>query len=159
MTDRMFSWLRSRVELPTLAHESTAIGHLPSDQHFWDRQEVVEMKRKNDRCAMPETTPGGARSKHRRWFLKCVAAGAAVVPVRVPDRLTTWRVLALAHSRTGAQAGAVTRSTAIDSTYIKAQRAAFGGKGGIRSRQSAVRAGAGRPKSTRSPTSSAAPMR
>ena len=27
-------------------------------------------------------------------------------------------------------AGAVTRSTAIDSTYIKAQRAAFGGKGG-----------------------------
>ena len=34
--------------------------------------------------------------------------GAAVVPVRVPDRLTTWRVLALAHSRTGAQGGAVT---------------------------------------------------
>lgn len=58
-----------------------------------------------------------------------------------------------------AQAGAVTRSTAIDSTYIKAQRAAFGGKGGARSRRSAVRAGAGRPKSTRSPTSSAAPMR
>jgi uncharacterized protein YfaS (alpha-2-macroglobulin family) len=34
--------------------------------------------------------------------------GAAVVPVRVPDRLTTWRVLALAHSRSGAQGGAVT---------------------------------------------------
>jgi len=33
--------------------------------------------------------------------------GAAVVPVRVPDRLTTWRVLALAHARTGAQGGAV----------------------------------------------------
>jgi transposase len=57
------------------------------------------------------------------------------------------------------QAGAVTRSTAIDSTYIKAQRAAFGGKGGARSRRSAVRAAAGRPRSTRSPTSSAAPMR
>ena len=57
------------------------------------------------------------------------------------------------------QAGAVTKSTAIDSTYIKAQRAAFGGKGGARSRRSAVRAAAGRPRSTRSPTSSAAPMR
>ena len=33
--------------------------------------------------------------------------GAAVVPVRVPDRLTTWRVLALAHSCKGAQGGAV----------------------------------------------------
>jgi len=56
-------------------------------------------------------------------------------------------------------AGVVTKSTAIDSTYIKAQRAAFGGKGGIRSRRSAARAGAGRPRSMRSPTSSAAPMR
>ncbi|MGI5865882.1 MAG: alpha-2-macroglobulin family protein, partial [Myxococcales bacterium] len=33
--------------------------------------------------------------------------GKASVPVRVPDRLTSWRVLALAHSRDGAQAGAV----------------------------------------------------
>jgi transposase len=56
-------------------------------------------------------------------------------------------------------AGVVTRSTAIDSTYIKAQRAAFGGKGGVRSRRSAARAGAGRPRSMRSPTLSAAPMR
>ena len=57
------------------------------------------------------------------------------------------------------QAGAVTRSTAIASTYIKAQRSAFGAKGGIRSRRSAVRAAAGRPRSTRSPTSSADLMR
>ena len=56
-------------------------------------------------------------------------------------------------------AGAVTQSTAIDSTYVKAQRAAFGGKGGARRRRSAARAAAGPPKSTRSPTSSAAPMR
>jgi transposase len=56
-------------------------------------------------------------------------------------------------------AGAVTRSTAIDSTYIKAQRSAFGGKGGRGRRRSAARA-AGRPRrSTRLPTSSAAPTR
>jgi transposase len=56
-------------------------------------------------------------------------------------------------------AGAVTKSAAIDSTYVKAQRAAFGAKGGARARRSAVRGAAGRPKSMRSPTSSAAPMR
>ncbi len=57
-----------------------------------------------------------------------------------------------------ADAGAVTKSTTIDSTYIKAQRAAFGAKGGVRHRPSAARGVAGRPRSTRSPTSSAAPM-
>jgi transposase len=56
-------------------------------------------------------------------------------------------------------AGAVTRSTAIDSTYVKAQRSAFGGKGGRGRKQSAARV-AGKPRrSTRSPTSSAAPTR
>ena len=56
-------------------------------------------------------------------------------------------------------ADAVTRSTAIDSTYIKAQRAAFGGEGGARSRRSIARAADGRPRSTHSPMSSAVPMR
>lgn len=56
-------------------------------------------------------------------------------------------------------AGVVAKSTAIDSTYIKAQRAAFGGKGGARSRRSVARAVAGRPRSTRSPMSSAVPTR
>jgi transposase len=55
--------------------------------------------------------------------------------------------------------GVVARRTAIDSTYIKAQRAAFGGKGCARRRRSAARVAAGRRRSTRSPTSSAAPMR
>lgn len=50
-------------------------------------------------------------------------------------------------------AGAVTRSTAIDSTYVKAQRAAFGGKKGLKRRRSAARAAAGRPRSTPSRTS------
>lgn len=57
------------------------------------------------------------------------------------------------------EAGAVTKSTAIDSTYIKAQRAAFGAKGGGRHRLSAARVAAGQPRSMRSPTSSAVPTR
>jgi transposase len=47
-----------------------------------------------------------------------------------------------------ATSGAVTRSTAIDSTYVKAQRCAHGGKGG-RKRRVSVHHAAGRPaKST-----------
>jgi transposase len=57
-----------------------------------------------------------------------------------------------------ADAGVVAKSTAIDSTYIKAQRAAFGGKGGARSRRSVARAVAGPPRSTHSPMSSVVPM-
>ena len=56
-------------------------------------------------------------------------------------------------------AGAVTKSTAIDSTYVKAQRAAFGAKGGVRHRRSAARAAAGPRRSTPSPTSLADHMR
>ncbi|CAN5917075.1 hypothetical protein BH11MYX3_BH11MYX3_06120 [soil metagenome] len=44
--------------------------------------------------------------------------GAATVPVRVPDRLTTWHVLALAHSREGAQGGAVTSFLGTLPTYV-----------------------------------------
>lgn len=56
-----------------------------------------------------------------------------------------------------AEAGAVTHSTAIDSTYVKAQRSAFGGKGGPKSRRSAPRAAARRPRFTPLPTSSGVP--
>src|SRR6185436_20204685 len=38
--------------------------------------------------------------------------------VRVPDRLTSWRVLALAHSRAGAQAGAETSFRGTLPTYL-----------------------------------------
>jgi transposase len=56
-----------------------------------------------------------------------------------------------------AAAGVVTRSTAIDSTYVKAQRSAFGGKGGPKRKRSVPRAAARRPRSTPSPMSSDAP--
>ncbi len=45
-------------------------------------------------------------------------SGRATVPVRVPDRLTNWRVLALAHSRAGGQAGAVTRFAGTLPVYV-----------------------------------------
>ena len=69
----------------------------------------------------------GAAAPTRAWFPETFlfeplvvtdASGAATVPVRVPDRLTQWRVLALAHSRSGAQAGAVTSFAGTLPTYV-----------------------------------------
>jgi hypothetical protein len=44
--------------------------------------------------------------------------GAATVKTRVPDRLTTWRILALAHSRDGALAGTETSFLGTLPTYV-----------------------------------------
>lgn len=77
----------------------------------------------------------------------------------VYNRFNRWshRQFWLNLLETLAASGAVTRSTAVDSTYIKAQRSAFGGKGGRRRRLSVPRVGARRPKSMPSPMSSGAP--
>ena len=58
-----------------------------------------------------------------------------------------------------AASGAVTKSTAVDSTYVKAQRSAFGGKGGRGRRRSVPRAAVRPPRSTSSPIPSGAPSR
>ncbi len=70
---------------------------------------------------------GGEVAPSRSWFpetflfeplVKTNAQGQAKVSVEVPDRLTSWRVLALAHSREGAQAGAVTTFLGTLPTYV-----------------------------------------
>ncbi|MBJ6761605.1 hypothetical protein JGU66_12590 [Myxococcaceae bacterium JPH2] len=71
--------------------------------------------------------PAESAAPTRAWFPETFlfeplvvtdASGSATVPVRVPDRLTQWRVLALAHSRSGAQAGAVTSFAGTLPTYV-----------------------------------------
>ncbi|MDP3505241.1 MAG: alpha-2-macroglobulin family protein [Myxococcales bacterium] len=71
---------------------------------------------------------GGAPAPTRAWFPETFlfeplvttdATGHATVPVKVPDRLTTWRVLALAHSRQGGQAGATTSFLGTLPTYVE----------------------------------------
>ena len=65
---------------------------------------------KNRRAAQDaEATPTRAWFPETFLFEPLVVTddnGSATVPVKVPDRLTTWRVLALAHSRGGSQGGA-----------------------------------------------------
>ena len=55
-----------------------------------------------------------------------------------------------------AKAGWAGDAAALDSTYVRAHRSAHGGKGGRQHRPSGARAAARRPRSTRSPTCSAA---
>jgi len=64
------------------------------------------------------------------------------------SRKRFWTDLLEALARTGA----VTKSAAIDSTYVKAQRSAFGGKGGQRRKASVRHAAAKRLSSMLSPT-------
>jgi hypothetical protein len=63
----------------------------------------------------------------RSWFpetflfepiVKTDATGSASFEVVIPDRLTTWRVLALAHSKEGAQAGNVTSFLGTLPAYV-----------------------------------------
>lgn len=90
----------------------------------------------DDGADQPDDAKGGGKAANRAarpegptraWFPETFLfeplvvtddAGAATVPVRVPDRLTTWRVLALGHSRTGAQGGAVTSFLGTLATYV-----------------------------------------
>jgi len=80
-------------------------------------------KRKEDRQAAPPPpadVDGAAVAEEgervREWFpesflwqplVQTGPQGSATLDVRVPDQLTTWRVLALAHTREGQQSGAV----------------------------------------------------
>ena len=94
-----------------------------------DKKELASaMEAPADAPAGPEGGEGlGAPAATRAWFPETFlfeplvvtdAQGRATVPVKVPDRLTTWRVLALAHSREGAQAGTVTSFLGTLPTYV-----------------------------------------
>lgn len=70
---------------------------------------------------------GGEAAPTRAWFPETFlfepavltdASGEAELELKVPDRLTTWRVLALAHSREGGQAGAVTTFRSSLPVYV-----------------------------------------
>lgn len=77
---------------------------------------------------------GGGAAPTRAWFPETFLfeplivtdpQGQASVAVKVPDRLTTWRVLALAHSRQGGQAGAITSFLGTLPTYVEPVTPAF----------------------------------
>lgn len=76
----------------------------------------------------PGGSEGGERGpRTRAWFPETFLfeplvvtseQGTAELDVRVPDRLTTWRVLGLAHSRGGSQAGTLTTFLGTLPAYV-----------------------------------------
>jgi hypothetical protein len=83
--------------------------------------------KKLDEAERSASGEGDDSAPTRAWFpetflfeplLVTDEQGKGSVGVKVPDRLTTWRVLALAHSRQGAQAGAVTRFLGTLPVYV-----------------------------------------
>ena len=120
---------------------------------------------------IPKNQPGARRVDDRRGIsgiihvLKtgcrwCDCPPEYGPPTTIYNRFNRWSrrrfwvnlVEALAAS------GAVTRSTSIDSTYVKAHRSAHGGKGGRKRKASASRAVARQPRSTPSQIQSGGPM-
>ena len=120
---------------------------------------------------VPKNQPGGRRVDDRRVIsgiihvLKTGCRWCACPPEYGPsttiyNRFNRWSrrrfwanlVEALAMS------GAVTKSTSIDSTYVKAHRSAHGGKGGAKIRRLGSRAAVRQPRSTPLQTQSDAPM-
>ena len=89
-------------------------------------EEQEEKGRGNDEEAAAPAT--------RSWFPETFlfapavvtdAQGLAEVPVTVPDRLTTWRILALAHDRQGHQAGDLTSFLGTLPVYVEPVVPAF----------------------------------
>ncbi len=92
---------------------------------------ALAMDKKAESPSAPplEPAPEAARqaAPPRAWFPETFlfsprvvtdAEGRAEVEAKVPDRLTTWRVLALAHSRGGGQAGALTSFRGTLPAYV-----------------------------------------
>ncbi|MDY7232228.1 alpha-2-macroglobulin family protein [Hyalangium rubrum] len=109
--DRKVSAKKRRQSMPMAKPMPLATSRMEPESELADEFGRVEAEAAPSRAWFPETF----------LFEPLVvtdAAGQATVPVRVPDRLTRWRVLALGHSRSGAQAGAVTSFAGTLPTYV-----------------------------------------
>jgi hypothetical protein len=80
-------------------------------------------------AATDDVSESAPEAATRAWFPETFlfeplivtdALGRASVPVKIPDRLTTWRMLALAHSREGQQAGTVSSFVGTLPVYLDA---------------------------------------
>lgn len=82
---------------------------------------------KDASAGAPDDDAAPSEARTRAWFpetflwqpvVETGDDGVATVPLRVPDRLTTWRVLGLAHTRAGQQAGAVHTFDSVQDVYV-----------------------------------------
>jgi Alpha-2-macroglobulin family len=111
------------------AAEPEAPARLEAKQEA-DQKNDNERRRVDDGFFAAKAGKGKAKQPEgltRAWFPETFLfeprvitddKGEASFTAAVPDRLTTWRILALAHSRSGAQGGAVTSFLGTLPTYV-----------------------------------------
>ncbi len=92
------------------------------------RMSTIQVLKGGKADKAPAEAEAPAEAATRAWFPETFLfeplvvtddRGMANVPVKVPDRLTTWRVLGLAHSRQGGQAGATASFLGTLPTYVE----------------------------------------
>ncbi len=112
---------------PTREAAKTAYANLPGVDVSALRGAKLE-KRDKDKGGAKDAEGEAAEEVTRSWFPESLlwrplvetdADGLATVPMRVPDQLTTWRILALAHDRRGQQAGAEHRFVGTLPVYVE----------------------------------------
>ncbi|MEO7736366.1 MAG: alpha-2-macroglobulin family protein [Kofleriaceae bacterium] len=122
----------SAIAQPILAPAAPGAAAPSEDRPARASAFAEKSERRRDQKTAPDAGAVGGAAKTpegptRSWFPETFlfeplvvtdGNGVATVPVRVPDRLTTWRVLALAHSRSGAQGGTVASFLGTLPTYV-----------------------------------------
>jgi hypothetical protein len=91
---------------------------------------ALNMEMADEEAPADDAAPGeagGEAAPTRSWFPETLlfapevvtdSSGRAAVPVTVPDQLTSWRVLALAHTKTGEQSGTEASFVSTLPTYV-----------------------------------------
>lgn len=136
--------VRTQMVAPSAALDEAAMGSAAAADMLEERTAERAERMRSAKMAVdmprdgapgappPEPKPDASgntesESATRAWFPETFlfqplvvtdSAGKATVAVRVPDRLTTWRVLGLAHGRGGAQGGATTSFLGTLPTYV-----------------------------------------
>ena len=138
---------------PGGAADEAYVADIANRERAGDKREAKQARPKKGRkdlaAKRPSATPAAEEEKEqdedrgegrsagpraRAWFPETFLfeplvitddQGNAAVSVTVPDRLTDWRVLALAHSRAGFQAGAETRFRGTLPVYVDVVVPAF----------------------------------
>jgi hypothetical protein len=91
------------------------------------KRDDMDLSESDDEGRLADAEPGGDDAPTRAWFpesfvfeplLVTDGDGLASLEVTVPDQLTDWRILALAHDRQGGQAGTEARFASTLPVYL-----------------------------------------
>ena len=118
---------RSRKAKKAEAKDALMDGLIGTGGMVADEMDLEEEPMAPDDAKGGDGRESGEEAPTRAWFPETFlfqplvvtdASGQASVELTVPDQLTDWRVLALAHARSGAQAGSTARFSSTLPVYL-----------------------------------------